>query len=374
MIGVVALVGFGQNTQAGGTSVDRTAIDMDPTGNTSTSVGTIDSSLTNAPLNTPIEIDVVVLGVPSDGLFGVGYEMIYDPSIIKVTAALMATTNPSNVLQFSNPPAQPLINQSDIDLNGGDDTDGVFRVDSVGAGTNQESGDGRVTAITIECIAEGSTNLALTDVNTGGNDTMGVLYSVNGGGTYSVDQETEGSIGCGVSVVTPTAPPVTDTPPPTPTQSGVVTPTPTGVETETPTETGVVTPTPTGVETETPTETGVVTPTPTGVETETPTETSTGTTRIWGDWDCNGSITARDNQAVLRFILGQAPLSQTEPCPDINSTVTIDGTTRNWGDSDCNGTVAARDNQALLRFILGQAALSQTEPCPDLNSTVTASA
>jgi hypothetical protein len=31
--------------------------------------------------------------------------------------------------------------------------------------------------------------------------------------------------------------------------------------------------------------------------------------------------------------------------------------------------VGTRDNQALLRFILDQAALSQEEPCPDIGDT-----
>lgn len=37
----------------------------------------------------------------------------------------------------------------------------------------------------------------------------------------------------------------------------------------------------------------------------------------WMDVDCNGSVTARDNQALLRNVLGQVPLSQTEPCPNV---------------------------------------------------------
>jgi hypothetical protein len=81
---------------------------------------------------------------------------------------------------------------------------------------------------------------------------------------------------------------------------------------------------------------------------------------VAGDTDCNGQITSRDSQALLRFVLGQAPLTQTEPCTDVG----VSG----WGDWDCNGSVGARDNQALLRFVLGQAPLSQTEPCADIGS------
>ena len=41
-----------------------------------------------------------------------------------------------------------------------------------------------------------------------------------------------------------------------------------------------------------------------------------------------------------------------------------------WGDVDCNGAISVRDNQALLRFVLSQPALSQTEPCPDVGQDV----
>lgn len=84
-----------------------------------------------------------------------------------------------------------------------------------------------------------------------------------------------------------------------------------------------------------------------------------------GDLDCNGSIGARDNQALLRHVLGQPSLSQTEPCPDIGDT----HGDNIWGDLDCSGAIGARDNQALLRTVLDQPALSQTEPCPDIGET-----
>jgi hypothetical protein len=43
--------------------------------------------------------------------------------------------------------------------------------------------------------------------------------------------------------------------------------------------------------------------------------------RLWGDWDCDGEISSRDNQALLRQVLEQAPLSQTEPCPEFEELV-----------------------------------------------------
>jgi hypothetical protein len=39
--------------------------------------------------------------------------------------------------------------------------------------------------------------------------------------------------------------------------------------------------------------------------------------------DCDGEITSRDNQALLRKVLDQAPLSQTQPCPAIGDAIEI---------------------------------------------------
>jgi hypothetical protein len=98
-----------------------------------------------------------------------------------------------------------------------------------------------------------------------------------------------------------------------------------------------------------------------------------GAAALFGDLDCDGEISTRDNQALLRSVLSQAALSQTEPCPDLGSTASYDGTPQLAGDLDCDGEISTRDNQALLRSVLSQAALSQTEPCPDLGSSVTVS-
>ncbi len=123
----------------------------------------------------------------------------------------------------------------------------------------------------------------------------------------------------------------------------------------------------------TPTPTPVVTETPPPTDTPTPTATGrTGQNLTMGNLDCDeDGISTRDNQALLRNVLSQAALSQTEPCPNIGdvSSVTVPSTLGQqlaWGDMDCDGEISTRDNQALLRNVLSQAALSQTEPCPDI--------
>jgi hypothetical protein len=139
-----------------------------------------------------------------------------------------------------------------------------------------------------------------------------------------------------------------------------------------------VTPTPSPEPTETAPPTETLPPTETPSAPPTPTATPAGVSQVGGDSDCNGSITARDNQALLRNVLAQAPLSQEEGCPAIGETVVADevsaagaGVQRPWGDWDCNGSITARDNQALLRHILSQPPLSQEEGCPELEETVT---
>jgi hypothetical protein len=122
----------------------------------------------------------------------------------------------------------------------------------------------------------------------------------------------------------------------------------------------IVQPTPTPSPTPSATPSPVVTPTP----------TPGGTSRIWGDVDCGGDIAPRDAQAILKNVLVQNALSQTQPCPAVGSQVTVDGVSRIWGDVDCGGTVAPRDAQAVLKNVLAQNALSQTQPCPAVGSTV----
>jgi hypothetical protein len=100
------------------------------------------------------------------------------------------------------------------------------------------------------------------------------------------------------------------------------------------------------------------------------TPTPGSTQEVWGDVDCSGDIAPRDGQAILKNVLGQNALSQTQPCPAVGSQVTVDGVSQIWGDVDCSGDIAPRDGQAILKNVLGQNALSQTQPCPAVGSTV----
>ena len=93
-------------------------------------------------------------------------------------------------------------------------------------------------------------------------------------------------------------------------------------------------------------------------------------TDLWGDADCDDTVGTRDGQALLRNVLQQPALSQTQPCPLIGTPVTVDGLFRIWGDWDCDGTVGTRDSQALLRKVLQQPPLSQEGDCPPIGASV----
>jgi hypothetical protein len=240
-------------------SVQLVAIDMAPAGNTCNSVGTVESSLGNVPLNTPTVIDVIVRGVPAGpaledggGIFGSGFELLYNPAVIRVTGGAGGT---GNVLHLCAAGGIPFELNDPVP-----DTDGSFRADTADLSGNEESGDGRLFSVTIECIAQGSSFLALTDTSTGGGDNAGVVGD-SGAFVYTVQQEQEGNIGCGTTAGTETPPP-TASPPPTnpPTNPPTVSPTvrvsPTQGPTATPSRTATPTPARTG--------TGSVTPTAAG--------------------------------------------------------------------------------------------------------------
>jgi hypothetical protein len=62
-------------------------------------------------------------------------------------------------------------------------------------------------------------------------------------------------------------------------------------------------------------------------------------------------------------------VSQTEPCPDIGSTVMVDGVPRKWGDVDGDGDVNAVDALKILRHVAGLS-VDQQPGTPRIGSTV----
>ncbi len=171
------------------------AVDLDPTGNTATHIGAggdgIDAgdiqSIVTAAVGSTVTFDVVVDSVPSPGIFGIGFEVRYDPALVEVTAA--SITKQDDLLQFSG--------GGSADLRSHDvtpDTDGSFRVDSVDIGGIDETGPGRVLDVTVKCIAIGATAITLTDAITGGGVNAGILNTTT---AFTIGSELEASIECG---------------------------------------------------------------------------------------------------------------------------------------------------------------------------------
>ena len=194
--GAAAIVlSAGHDATAGGNSVTQTGIDLDVTGNTGNSLGTIESTLGNIPLNTPFEIDIYAKGVPvaDPGLNGVGGELIFDGSIVEVINPVITQALP--VLHYSHDTAN-IIPFEVFDPR--PNSTGIFRFDSIDLQIPDasESGDGVLIRLTLQCKAEGVTHLGITDVSTSDPPTLGVLGGPNG--FFDVEQELEADIGCGV--------------------------------------------------------------------------------------------------------------------------------------------------------------------------------
>ena len=203
----LATVTAGLDAQAGEPGVDVVAVDLDPTGNTATSVGTIESLADNVALNAPFQANITVEGVPEPGLFGIGFEIVFDASVVSV-AGVQPSTLSGEVLQYSGGTPNPF---GSAVL-----AEGSLRVDAVDiGGGSPETGDGVVYIFDIECIATGVSTIELTDTATLAGANAGILNLIDGGSAFPVDLEIEGAVGCGV-------------PAPTPSPTQISTPTPTG--------------------------------------------------------------------------------------------------------------------------------------------------
>ena len=206
---LLATATAGVDAQTGEPGVDVVAVDLDPTGNTATSVGTIESTADNVALNAPFQANITVEGVPTPGLFGVGFEIVFDPAIVSVTGA-QPPTLVGQLLQYSGGTATPF-GSAVLD-------EGSLRVDAIDLSGTDETGDGVVYVFDIECIATGASAIELTDTATEGGDNAGILNVIGVGSAFTVGTEIEGIVGCGVpapatisttiSTTTPTSTPI----------------------------------------------------------------------------------------------------------------------------------------------------------------------
>ena len=177
---------------------DTVAIDFDTTGNTGTNIGAggagidagdIQSATGTIALFTPFTFDIVVDSVPAPGLFGVGGEINYDPTLLEVTAVDRTSTG---LLQYTGAAPNPFGGNDALP-----DSDGSFRVDSVDIGGTDETGEGRVLSVTMECIAVGVSAITLTDGSTGGGANFGILNQAT---AFPVGTELEGTVFCATTL------------------------------------------------------------------------------------------------------------------------------------------------------------------------------
>jgi hypothetical protein len=177
------------------------ALDLDPAGNTATSLGPIDDCTTVSP-GTPFTVDVVVNDIPPEGLL-LGFEVhvLYDETKARVTgvdnAFLLAADPDSSLLNINDPLP---------------DSDGEFVAAAADVGDNAaESGAGILSRITFEASqgASGAMILQLATV---------ILIAQTTGNGYTVLQASGGTIvfggPCQGPSVTPTPLPGTPTLPP----------------------------------------------------------------------------------------------------------------------------------------------------------------
>ena len=132
--------------------IDIIAIDMDPTDNTPTSVGVINSCRTGSP-NDQIEVDVVVDEVHASDMVSVNeFDLVYDHTLLRVL--------------FRSAAAGTLIGQAGSYLDTGDtlpDSDGNYRHSARDLTGPHEHGEGTLVRLTLLVIGSGVSQLQLTD-------------------------------------------------------------------------------------------------------------------------------------------------------------------------------------------------------------------
>ena len=232
-----AIVGGRQAAGAPGTDV---GIDTAPTGNTATSLGTIQSCRT-AVQGQQFDIDVFVNEIPAGrNLAGFNYEINFDPNRFRIVAKnhqfLLASAVGSSITDLGD---------------GVPDQTTPHAVVLADFGTAEQGPVlgvlGRYTFEVLATAQGGLTPLTLTTVDLADSDSQPI----------AVDNVTSASVAIGQACPPASTPTPTPTPTATPTPGPSPTPTPT--PSPTPTPGGTPTPTPTPVPTPTPTPTPVVT-------------------------------------------------------------------------------------------------------------------
>jgi hypothetical protein len=132
------------------------AVDIDITGNTATNVDTIQDCASLPGPGSALTFDVIVDQVPNAGLGGFSGDIIYDQSVLKVTA-----DDPHFLTEAGGDPSSFNFIDSVPDRNG-DFRFGIFDLSD-----NHKTGEGVIIRITVEAIANGTSTLKLDNRITG---------------------------------------------------------------------------------------------------------------------------------------------------------------------------------------------------------------
>lgn len=163
-------------------------VDADPEGNSATTLGAV-QDCRSVEVNDSFQIDVFVRDVQD--IDGFQFDLVYDSTKVRVTAV-------DNLQMLNAGGATQAIDFSDQVP----DTDGTFTVAVADFGPNNESGDGVLSRITLEALANGQSSADLTNVRLTSNAQPVASFLVFGA-----------NIAVGESCTPPPAPvPVSETP------------------------------------------------------------------------------------------------------------------------------------------------------------------
>jgi hypothetical protein len=168
----VAALGLSVATAAGFQSPAlRTGLDLDTSGNTATSVGNVDGCR-SVSVGDTFDVDVWVEDVPaasdsSGGVAGWGYNLLFDPKVLEITAV----DNKSQMASFGGPPGGTF-EVIDADAANGPQTvellpatTGNLRVDFLilAPPSGYPSGSGVMSRLTVKAISSGTSDVTLAD-------------------------------------------------------------------------------------------------------------------------------------------------------------------------------------------------------------------
>jgi len=285
-------------------SMDEMSIDMNPAGNTGTSIGSrqfcarIDENNildADEEATDTVELDVTVLNIPAG-----------NPAIATTFRLHFPAPNQMTVTQVGVPYAAANA-WSSLNISDPAQSDGDYSHDLIDTQAAGTSGSGTISNLTLQTMSGASTGVfpltltAQTHIDTGGK------------------AQTPNTINHGWIAIDEACPSGEPSPPPTPT----------------PSSTPILTPTPTP------------TPVPTVEPTPGPTGTPSGEPVV-GDIDCDGNVDAVDALAILRFVGGITDelVACAQPAGALSGGAVL-------GDVDCDGSVDAVDALAILRFVGG---------------------